>query len=243
MSMQLKKEHLEYLSPFFKGKEGVLGSAKRQRFESIEALIDAHFREFSEPQHICRSSISAAISKLMRRPAVIVETGSAAWGTKSSLLFDSYVNSFGGEFLSVDIRVEPMWTLSRQCTSNSRLFCDDSVQFLGSRFSDQRIDLCYLDSFDLDLSNPLPAMIHGLHEFLCVLPSLRRYGGLLLIDDTPSDPTYFGKQGETQWNQCIGNFGIPPGKGSLIIDFLERHQYATLVCHSYQVLYEFAPTI
>lgn len=241
VAMQLNIEHLEFLAPFFKGKEGVAGTAQRQRFQSSEALLDEHFREFSDSQHICRPSITAAIKKLMNRPATIVETGSAAWGTKSSLLFDSYVNSFGGSFSSVDIRVEPMWTLSRQCSPNSRLFCDDSVSFLSKRFSDQRIDLCYLDSFDLDLSNPMPAAIHGFQEFFCVLPSLRKHGGLLLVDDTPRDPSYFAQQGEIQWNNCIERFGVPPGKGSLIVDYLARHSFAALVYHNYQVLYEFVP--
>jgi hypothetical protein len=196
--------------------------------------------EFSEPRHICRPTLSFALRRLMGRPSTIIETGSAAWGTKSSLLFDSYVNSFGGEFASVDTRVEPLWTLSRQCSPSARLFCDDSVSFLRKHFSGKKIDLCYLDSWDLDLSDPMPAAIHGLQEFFCVLPSLRTHGGLLLVDDTPRYPSYFGSQSEKHWGQSLERFGVPPGKGSLIVDYIDKHKLATLLCHEYQVLYEFS---
>ena len=239
--MQLTFEHLEFLSPFFKGKDGIAGEARREQFQTTETLLERHFSEHSNLGHICRPSLSLALQRLKCKPATIVETGSAAWGTKSSLLFDSYVNSFGGIFFSVDLRVEPIWTLSRQCSQNSQFFCDDSVTFLRKSIWGQKIDLCYLDSWDLDVSDPMPAAIHGLNEFFCVLPALRKYGGLLLIDDTPRHHSYFGESCYSSWQDSVARFGIPPGKGSLVFDFLERHKYATLLYHEYQVLYEFAP--
>ncbi len=46
--------------------------------------------------------MKVAIELLGDRPARILETGSSAWGTNSSLLFDSYVHRFGGEFYTID---------------------------------------------------------------------------------------------------------------------------------------------
>lgn len=55
------------------------------------------------------TSMKKAIGSLHESPSTIIETGSSAWGTDSSVMFDSFVQSFGGEFLSVDIRLEPLF--------------------------------------------------------------------------------------------------------------------------------------
>jgi hypothetical protein len=126
----LRNRVLDGLSPIFKGKKSFRGMVTRDRFESLEQLIDDHFLKYSDSAHPCRATLATALEKLGKKPAVITETGSSAWGTNSSLLFDSYVNSFGGLFTSVDLRAEPMFTLRSLCTNRSEFCCDDSVSFL-----------------------------------------------------------------------------------------------------------------
>lgn len=161
----LRRRVLDRLSPIYKGKKSFQGVVSRKKFESLEPLIDDHFSKHSESNHPCRGTLTTALETLGQRPAIIVETGSSAWGTNSSLLFDSYVNSFGGSFLSVDLRAEPMFTLRSLCTNRSTFYCDDSVSFL-KQFAIQKTqpNLVYLDSWDLNWADPLPSALPGLHN-------------------------------------------------------------------------------
>ena len=220
----------------------IQGTAFREKFVHIDELVEHHFSKFSEPSHPCRITLSAALKKLDHRPAFIIETGSSAWGANSSQLFDSYVNSFGGHFISVDIRDEPMKNLQNICTSLSTFVCDDSANFLRNfSRSGLKPDLIYLDSWDVDWSNPIPAEIHGLAEFLYVFPCLKP-GALLLVDDTPKNIEIMEKVQNAftnQFNLFQNVYGISPGKGGLIKNFLEKNGIGHELMHEYQLLWKF----
>lgn len=235
-------------SRVFKGKVRLQGVRRnRERFDSLDNLIDEHFSKYSETNHPCRSTLTRALEKLGNQPAIIVETGSSAWGTNSSLLFDSYVNSFGGSFISVDIRAQPMVTLRSQCSPNSTFFCDDSVAFLKkfiAQDSDTKPDLIYLDSWDVDWTDPLACAVHGFHEFLVLYPLLRsRSGATLLVDDTPRDSDVIakvqGRRAVFDFDQFTSAFGFTPGKGALIKNFLVKNSVGKEIKHDYQLLWEF----
>jgi hypothetical protein len=229
----------------FHGQVSVHGmNSQRKREVSLEGLINSHFTSFSDDSHPCKESITNALRLLKGRPAIIVETGSAAWGTKSSLLFDSYVHSFGGVFHSVDSRLEPIFTLAPLCTPSTTLHCDDSVQFLKKIASKaKRIDMLYLDSWDLDLNDPVPAAIHGLAEFLAILPALGN-GSIVLIDDTPlkiEDWNYAQDSSEvsrSKFFNCQNQYGFPPGKGSLVKLYLSQLGRGHQVAHNYQFIWQ-----
>jgi hypothetical protein len=242
MSLDLTVEHLESLVPFFKGKRGIRGSSIRNRFHDLDELIVSHFEVHSSLEHGNRSSLDRALRLLNGLPAYVVETGSAAWGTNSTLLFDSYVNSFGGKLVSVDIRLEPAYRLSRQCSANSELYCDDSLAFL-KKLGEEKVNLFYLDSFDLDPLDPLPAMVHGLHEFLIILPKLKKQGGYVLIDDSPRNSEQWERlQGSRMSEKLSGfyqNFGVYPGKGALVAKYLESSNCAKILWWDYQLMLQF----
>jgi hypothetical protein len=243
MALDLTVEHLEALAPFFRGKEGVRGTSSREKFQTAAVLISNHFEQIASTNHPCRVTMELALEMLKGKPSKIIETGSAAWGTKSTLLFDSYVNSFGGSLKTVDIRVEPLYTLSRICSGATTVYCDDSVNFLQKLTKTERYDLIYLDAFDLDPTNPIPSMVHGLNEFLLVLPVLLNFGGLLLIDDTPNTiEKWCEVQGETHrefLTRFTQMYDILPGKGGLVKQVLGRYPSAQVVAHGYQLLIEF----
>jgi len=237
-----RRRLLDSLSPIYRGRKSIQGVAARDRFESLDRLIDDHFHKYSDFGHPCRGTLTTALKKLGDKPASIVETGSSAWGTNSSLLFDSYVNSFGGSLSSVDIRAEPMFTLRSLCSNRSFFSCDDSVSFL-KHFARQNLppDLVYLDSWDVNWTDPLASSLHGFYEFLVVLPLLRK-GALLLVDDTPAESSVMLKVQP----DCIEDFerftrtyGFTPGKGALIKNFLVKNAIGKEVAHDYQLLWEF----
>lgn len=174
-----------------------------------------------------------ALRELQQRPALIVETGSSAWGADSSLLFDSYVRKFGGEFHTVDIRPEPAERHGSIFGEYSTAHTGDSVTFfrdfeLPSEFN--QICLLYLDSFDLDLDNPSPSMQHGLAEFEAAQNYLTQ-GSMVLVDDTPIDPGLLGMKAVRYFK----NTGLVPGKGTLILSSPLMRDFEILY-HHYDLL-------
>ncbi len=208
---------------------------------SPEALVREHFATHSDPSHMNFISLQEAISILGGRPSWIIETGSSAWGTDSSRLFDSYVATFGGRFWSVDLRLEPMLKLRKRLSKSSSMSCDDSVRFLKrwvDKYSAHRVDLVYLDSWDLDVRDPMPAAIHGLKEFLAIAPALRD-GSLLLVDDTPTGADWFAAPVRESAAKFQATHGLVPGKGMLIDLCLRERPGVAKIGHRYQVLYRF----
>lgn len=174
-----------------------------------------------------------ALRHLENQPAMIVETGSSAWGTNSSLLWDSYVKKFGGCFFTVDIREKAATDLRPKLSENSKAFVGDSVEFLRqlelpAEFSS--VSLVYLDSMGVDLENQEPAMQVGLSEFLAVHPFLTS-GSIVVIDDTPIE---FSLLGDSNWAHAR-NDGLIPGKGALILRSPLMTQYDVLY-HHYNVV-------
>ena len=126
--------------------------------------------------------------------------------------------------------------------------CDDSVSFLKKWSAvnvNVKIDLLYLDSWDLDLYNSVPSALHGLAEFLAVSNNLQS-GSLLLIDDTPHDLVYFKKVlGEDRDNELkavedyYNHNGFYPGKGTLVKELLKSTGRGEELMHEYQLLWRF----
>ncbi len=202
----------------------------------------AHFRARSTPDHMNLRSMSDALGLLEGRPSRILETGMSAWGTDSTRLFDDYVDAFGGELWSVDIRLQPLVHLRKSVSARTMLTCGDSVRFLRrwvrSRQADCRVDLVYLDSFDLDVENPYPAATHGIKELFAIRPALQP-GSLLLVDDTPATPELCPAGMREPAERFLAREGVMPGKGMLIDRYLQGVEHVTKIRHDYQALYRF----
>lgn len=214
---------------------------QRNHLASAEELVRSHFAERSNPDHINFPSLYEAIRLLSERPCVILETGSSAWGTDSSRLFDDYVAAFGGEFWSVDVRFDPVLKLGRSLSGHSTLCCDDSVRFLRRWVREhpgRKADLVYLDSMDLDVGSPVRAAAHAIQEFFAISPALHD-GSLLLIDDTPASIEWFPEDQRNAANQFQSTHGVLPGKGMLIHEYLKHRAGIAKLRHEYQVLYRF----
>lgn len=175
-----------------------------------------------------------------RRDLMILETGIASAGTQSTYLFNEYVRKYGGRFWSVDINNNLVKSHQQNMCPATTLICDDSVNFLqnwANIHKDRKVDVVYLDSYDLDWYDPIPSATHGLKEYKAILPVLRP-GSLMLIDDTPSTPYWIDDRGLTYQNMV--NFyemnHYLPGKGQYI---LSEPKSAQMLLHNYQVLYKF----
>lgn len=231
---------LKLVNLFLNKKSGIVGFCTREKYNSLDVLLENHFNNYSDPSHPCRNTLSKSLEMLGGRPAKIIETGSAAWGVNSSILFDSYVNSFGGSFFTVDIRINPMTNLLRICTDRSKFYCDDSINFL-KKFPKSGVSLIYLDSWDVSWSDPLPSALHGFSEFIEILPFLTP-GSLLLIDDTPKDSAVMERVHSDHVNSFIAfqkAYGFAPGKGALVLNYLKQFSIGEILSHDYQLLVKF----
>lgn len=215
--------------------------------QSVKHIVDAHFSKWSIANHPTRKGFEIALESSSALN-LIVETGTSAWGCDSSRLFDSIVRFTKGTFLSVDIRAEASeWLKHQTSKSKTRFFIEDSTTFLSQTLpkmvSNKKIDLLYLDSFDLDFQDPAPSELHCLKEFEAALP-LCREGTIIIIDDTCASVSEFPEQIKSLAVQYHQRTGRLPGKGSLVLQRIKGdprfevlwHQVNLVIkCHSQDV--------
>ena len=125
------------------------------------------------------------------------------------------------------------------------LHCGDSVKYLESEAQGgQRgtaFDLAYLDSWDLDASNPWPAALHGLKEFLAV-SKMAKGGSVVLIDDTPNGVEHYPDAVRETALAFHKRWGMWPGKGMLVVEYMKSSPFLERLWHGYQVAFRFKAT-
>lgn len=214
---------------------------KHVRFESVDSLVTNHFDMWSNPSHQNEENFRIALNLLGGESAIIVETGTSAYGTDSSRLFNSYIENYGGLFYSIDIRKQAKRDLLFQHSQNSKFLTGDSVQLLGelSRSNEiSSVDLVYLDSWDVDWFQPQLSAQHGLDEFLAIEATLKP-GSVLVIDDTPKSLRWIPLEAHEIAHEFKETHGVLPGKGALVIQLLSTRSECKVVAHDYNVVFQF----
>jgi hypothetical protein len=206
-------------------------------------LLRAHFNSYGNTtEHICYRTFERLFYEIEAKgcpPLTILETGTAAYGTSSTYLFDSYVRKYGGRFWTVDINPAHSDAVKPHMSDRTTVVTGDSVSFLKEwvkEHSGEQADIVYLDSYDLDFENPEDSGNHGLQEYKAILPALHK-GSLLLIDDTPTLSDDFLEEEPRMYikmRRTYDRIGICPGKGMYVINTID----ATLLEHWYQLLYK-----
>jgi hypothetical protein len=124
----------------------------------------------------------------LNKPLHILETGSMhSLGSRAfTLLFGHLAQMPSGRFTTVD--VDPVGL--QQCRDITQTYadsityvCRDSVSYMESLSSAeiQKLDLLILDSWDLDVFDPLPSQIHHLRELLAVVKDFQDC--VVVVDD------------------------------------------------------------
>jgi predicted O-methyltransferase YrrM len=129
----------------------------------------------------------------------------------SSLLFDKYVQEYGGKFITIDISEESVIFCKSRVSNRTEVILGDSVKCLcelNQRLltANEQIDLLYLDSMDAPRDRPeivFQSAIHHLYEFITINRSLKP-GALVCVDD----------------NWLVNN--MLDGKGKLIADYFHK---------------------
>jgi hypothetical protein len=157
--------------------------------------LDTIFKEHFKDHHVNYDIARLVLDELKGKPLHVVETGTSAWGLDSTRLWDTYINSFGGEVYSVDIREEAGLKLIEKggkLSPHTHLYVGDSVPWLkqiGSTIgraherekekmtekeAKESIDVWFLDSCDVDWNEPDSAAFHGFAELMAILdPSFK----------------------------------------------------------------------
>ncbi len=155
--------------------------------------FNVQFEQFFLPKLGRRANGFAAIFKavsLRQERPLIVETGCLRipgnWDGdgQSSFMFDALVRNRHGVLLSIDVTPESIESARRACSSATQLICNDSIAALHalSQIVHEPVSLLYLDSFDLDRSDPMPSAIHHLMELTAARPLIGP-GTIVCVDD------------------------------------------------------------
>jgi hypothetical protein len=160
-----------------------------------------------------------------------IETGCASGGYDNfGVYLAKYCKDNNGKFSTVDISedyIDKSKILYHDVIgeNNNQYVVSDSIKFLQSYNGIP--NLVHLDSYDLDLLNPLPSMLHHWLEFEAIQDKMPS-GSLLLIDDNFFKGTFV--------NWYILNNGVHTdtkkididydiiGKGSLIYHFVKEKE-------------------
>ena len=246
---------MKYLSPFkyfLFLKRKIVESRKRYRLfsykrklnkvENVDELVNLHFNFYSSFKHINYEMFKFLFSNFDNKPLNILETGSSAYGIKSSYLFLNYVKKFGGKFTTVDVNPDIRNEFLSFLNENIEFVVSDSVEYLSSmnKADIKELDVVYLDSYDVDLNNPEPSENHGYNEFRSIEKYLKS-GCLIAIDDTPKDYSMFSNLTESStkiYKERRKQFGnnYTPGKGAKIILNLEIFDDFKIIYHEYSLV-------
>jgi predicted O-methyltransferase YrrM len=157
----------------------------------------------------------------------IVETGTLRkidnWKDgQSARLFTEFVDAHGGLVRSVDID-EPACQVAKNLLPSSRfsVTCSDSVDWLTQLTDLDKVDLFYLDSWDVKWKDDGPSADHHLREFRAIESHLQP-GTIVAIDD----------------NSRKLNTNQRTGKGRKIVEYLDSiGKYP--IYDRYQIIYQF----
>lgn len=172
--------------------------------------FDEHFaHRLGQRAHTFRAVIREALNQDIRN---IVETGSMRqdenWhgDGQSTRVWDKYSEAEMSEFVSIDISPIPKVLIKKWCV-RTHFICADSIETLAKHTGG--IDLLYLDSYDVDMTNPHRAALHCMFEFCAALPKLFK-GAIVFIDDSPmNDSGQIGGKG-MYVAQYLKQIGILP---------------------------------
>lgn len=157
----------------------------------------------------------------------IIETGTmrslGSWGDgQSSILFESFLKHYNGSLFSVDISKEACdVSINNLDKSICSVICNDSVTFLKDFSNKDKVDLFYLDSYDVHWKNDNDSATHHLNEFLEIESYLKK-NSIVAIDD----------------NNFLNKDNRRTGKGRKIFEYLyEKNIFP--IYDKYQIIYKF----
>ena len=165
------------------------------------------------------------------RPVTIVETGCVRiadnWegDGQSTLLFDRYLTAAakGSQGYSVDIDARATAYCRTLVGNGFDIRTGDSVLQLRAiaeelKRDGRRIDLLYLDSYDVDWGNVVPSAAHHLKELVSIAECLDA-ATLVVVDDAPRECMLYPD--DSNWFQFLTHPHVS-GKGKFVAEYARQ---------------------
>jgi hypothetical protein len=127
------------------------------------------------------------ITALLDEHCVIVETGTIRtlgnWtgDGQSTIVWNEYAKQLNGQVWTIDIEIAGAQLVEQLQLSHTIAVTGDSLDMIP-KLKLEHIDLLYLDSFDIDWSNPEPSAQHHLDELNEAMHMLST-GSIVAVDD------------------------------------------------------------
>jgi cephalosporin hydroxylase len=127
------------------------------------------------------------ITAMLQPQCVIVETGTVRlagnWGGdgQSTVVWNAYAEQLGGHVTTIDLDPVGAQLVEQLGLTSTTAITGDSLQVLPT-LDISHINFLYLDSYNVDWSNPTPAAAHHLAELKIVWPLLQP-GSIVAVDD------------------------------------------------------------
>ena len=161
----------------------------------------------------------------------IVETGcsTSILSGGGTIVFADFVSQVGGKIKTIDIsesHIDQCKNFTSEFKDHIEYVCGDSVSVLSNMSDEEisKVDLFFLDSFDLNIKNPDPSMNHHLKEVKSFFDRISD-DAIIAVDDN-----YIGGDWWIDWNFTCDNWETyetekidikeDVGKGILVRDFL-----------------------
>jgi hypothetical protein len=131
------------------------------------------------------------ITASLPKNCVIVETGTVRtlgnWSGdgQSTIVWNEFAERLDGQVWTIDIDATGAELVEQLRLSHTVAVTGDSLDML-EKLNVDRIDLLYLDSFDIDWQNPAPSAQHHLNELHTALHLLGE-GSVVAVDDNEGD--------------------------------------------------------
>ena len=196
--------------------------------EAENCSFDECFKTFLYPRLGKRAESFAVLFEHLKeiKNPLIIETGCLRvpnnWegDGQSTFQYDWFARDYSGHVITIDINQDSIESARRACSGATSTILNDSVETLNmlSETLSRSASLLYLDSFDLDVSNPMPSAIHHALELMAARNLI---GPETLI--------------------CVDDFNVPPlgagGKG-LIVDQFMHSIRAEVIYSGYQKIWK-----
>lgn len=185
-----------------------------RRPEQIRVVTDCLFEHFGDFENINCIETGASYD--------VVGDGGVG------LYFSKLCELTNGEFHSVELDnnlINDSNALYKKHNLESNHILGDSVEYLKN--TDFIPNLVHLDSWNVDLKNPLPSALHGWREFTAI-ESKMPVGSILIIDDNWFNGTWvewWTRNEENELQSEIVNIDYPVlGKGALVWHHINGEQ-------------------
>lgn len=177
-----------------------VGLPEDARAMDFKSAYDVHLRPRLDKR---ADGFAVIFDRLDKHPRpLIIETGCLrvpdnwAGDGQSTFQFDWYARERQGSVFTIDINPASIDSARRACSGTTSTILNDSrpaLHALGEN-SKKPASLLYLDSFDLDLADPMPSAVHHATEIMAAR-GLIGDGTILCVDDFDVAPLGSGGKG------------------------------------------------